>query len=133
MTPKKLRGKGDDRHPENIEAAIRFYKAVTKKSGGTGTRSRRSIAFSGEGPILFTPKPEMNGFPEADTRSRFDEDDSAVAVANKYLTGFEPRLTTKCVAEKLQYVLGAEALSAAEPFGPKLGKADLFILDFLTM
>jgi len=78
----------------------------------------------------------MNGFPESDTRDRFDEDDyRLLVVANKYLTGFDqPKLTTMYVDKKLQYVLAVQALSRLNRSAPKLGKRteDLFVLDFFN-
>jgi len=139
VTPKKLRGKAKGMIvTQNIEAAIRYYKAVTKLLAERGNPFKALIAFSGEkfvDGVTYT-EAEMNGFPEADTRDRFDEDDyRLLVVANKYLTGFDqPKLTTMYVDKKLQYVLAVQALSRLNRSAPKLGKRteDLFILDFFN-
>lgn len=139
VTPKKLRGKAKGMIvTQNIEAAIRYYKAVTKLLAERGNPFKALIAFSGEKPVdgVTYTEAEMNGFPEADTRDRFDEDDyRLLVVANKYLTGFDqPKLTTMYVDKKLQYVLAVQALSRLNRSAPKLGKRteDLFILDFFN-
>jgi len=78
----------------------------------------------------------VNGFSEADTRDRFDDDDCRLLiVANRYLTGFDqPKLSTMYVDKKLQHVLAVQALSRLNRAAPKLGKRteDLFILDFFN-
>jgi len=140
VTPKKLRGKAKGMIvTQNIEAAIRYYKAVTKLLADRGNpfKALRS-RFSGEKVVdgVTYNEAEMNGFPDADTRDRFDEDDyRLLMVANKYLTGFDqPKLTTMYVDKKLQYVLAVQALSRLNRSAPKLGKRteDLFILDFFN-
>lgn len=139
VTPKKLRGKAKGMIvTQNIEAAIRYYKAVTKLLADRGNPFKALIAFSGEKVVdgVTYTEAEMNGFAEADTRDRFDEDDyRLLVVANKYLTGFDqPKLTTMYVDKKLQYVLAVQALSRLNRSAPKLGKRteDLFILDFFN-
>lgn len=139
VTPKKLRGKAKGMIvTQNIEAAIRYYKAVTKLLADRGSPFKALIAFSGEKVVdgVTYTEAEMNGIPEADTRDRFDEDDyRLLVVANKYLTGFDqPKLTTMYVDKKLQYVLAVQALSRLNRSAPKLGKRteDLFILDFFN-
>lgn len=139
VTPKKLRGKAKGMIvTQNIEAAIRYYKAVTKLLADRGNPFKALIAFSGEKVVdgVTYDEAEMNGFPESDTRDRFDEDDyRLLVVANKYLTGFDqPKLTTMYVDKKLQYVLAVQALSRLNRSAPKLGKRteDLFILDFFN-
>lgn len=139
VTPKKLRGKAKGMIvTQNIEAAIRYYKAVTKLLANRGSPFKALIAFSGEKAVdgVTYTEAEMNGFPEADTRDRFDEDDyRLLVVANKYLTGFDqPKLATMYVDKKLQHVLAVQALSRLNRSAPKLGKRteDLFILDFFN-
>ncbi|MGF7176735.1 type I restriction endonuclease subunit R [Azospirillum doebereinerae] len=139
VSPKKLRGKAKGMIvTQNIEAAIRYYKAVSKLLADRGEPFKALIAFSGEKVVdgaTYT-EAELNGFPEADTRDRFDEDDyRLLVVANKYLTGFDqPKLTTMYVDKKLQHVLAVQALSRLNRSAPKLGKRteDLFILDFFN-
>ena len=96
------------------------------------------IAFSGEKTVDGVKYTEsgVNGFPESDTRDKFDEDDyRLLIVANKYLTGFDqPKLSAMYVDKKLQFVLAVQALSRLNRSSPKLGKRteDLFILDFFN-
>jgi type I restriction enzyme R subunit len=139
VTPKKLRSKAKGMIvTQNIEAAIRYYKAVTRQLADLGHPFKALIAFSGEKDVdgVTYTEAEMNGFPESDTRDRFDEDDyRLLVVANKYLTGFDqPKLTTMYVDKKLQHVLAVQALSRLNRSAPKLGKRteDLFILDFFN-
>lgn len=139
VTPKKLRGKAKGMIiTQNIEAAIRYYTAVTKLLDARGKPFRALIAFSGEKVVDGVSYTEagVNGFSEADTRDRFDDDDCRLLiVANKYLTGFDqPKLSTMYVDKKLQGVLAVQALSRLNRAAPKLGKRteDLFILDFFN-
>ncbi|MBB3545481.1 type I restriction endonuclease subunit R [Rhizobium sp. BK399] len=139
VTPKKLHGKAKGMVvTQNIEAAIRYYKALTKLLAGRGYPLKALIAFSGEKEVdgVTYTEADMNGFPESDTRHKFDEDEyRLLVVANKYLTGFDqPKLTTMYVDKKLQHVLAVQALSRLNRSAPKLGKRteDLFILDFFN-
>ncbi|MCF8004031.1 MAG: type I restriction endonuclease subunit R [Chromatiaceae bacterium] len=139
VTPKKLRGKAKGMIvTQNIEAAIRYYQAVTQRLAERGQPFKALIAFSGEKVVdgVTYTEAEMNRFTESDTRDRFDEDDyRLLVVANKYLTGFDqPKLTTMYVDKKLQQVLAVQALSRLNRSAPKFGKRteDLFILDFFN-
>lgn len=155
VTPKKLRGKAKGMIvTQNIESAIRYYKAVTKLLEDRGNPFKALIAFSGEKEVdgVTYSEADMNGFAEADTRDYFDGYDRdgkpmmlngenventfrLLVVANKYLTGFDqPKLTTMYVDKKLQHVLAVQALSRLNRSAPKLGKRteDLFILDFFN-
>lgn len=155
VTPKKLRGKAKGMIvTQNIESAIRYYKAVTKLLEDRGNPFKALIAFSGEKEVdgVTYSEADMNGFAEADTRDYFDGHDRdgkpmmlngenventfrLLVVANKYLTGFDqPKLTTMYVDKKLQHVLAVQALSRLNRSAPKLGKRteDLFILDFFN-
>ena len=139
VNKKKLRGKAKAMIiTQNIEAAIRYYKAVTKLLDVQGNPFKALIAFSGEKTIdgIKYTEAEMNGFPESETREKFDTDDyRLLIVANKYLTGFDqPKLTAMYVDKKLQFVLAVQALSRLNRSAPKLGKRteDLFILDFFN-
>ncbi|NVZ10023.1 type I restriction endonuclease subunit R [Allochromatium humboldtianum] len=139
VTPKKLRGKAKGMIvTQNIEAAIRYHQAVSKRLADRGHPFKALIAFSGEKLVdgLTYTEAGINGFPESDTRDRFDADDyRLLVVANKYLTGFDqPKLTTMYVDKKLQHVLAVQALSRLNRSAPKLGKRteDLFILDFFN-
>lgn len=139
VNAKKLRGKAKGMIiTQNIEAAIRYYKAVTKLLDAQATPFKALIAFSGEKTVdgLKYTEAEINGFPESETREKFDSDDyRLLIVANKYLTGFDqPKLTAMYVDKKLQFVLAVQALSRLNRSAPKLGKRteDLFILDFFN-
>lgn len=139
VTPKKLRGKAKGMIvTQNIETAIRYYKAMKKLLAERGDPFKVLIAFSGEKTVdgVVHTEAEMNDFPESDTRDRFNEDEyRLLVVANKYLTGFDqPKLTTMYVDKKLQHVLAVQALSRLNRSAPKLGKRteDLFILDFFN-
>jgi type I restriction enzyme, R subunit len=139
VTPKKLRGKAKGMIvTQNIEAAIRYHQAVSRRLADRGHPFKALIAFSGEKLVDGVTYTEagINGFPESDTRDRFDQDDyRLLVVANKYLTGFDqPKLTTMYVDKKLQHVLAVQALSRLNRSAPKLGKRteDLFILDFFN-
>ncbi|WP_071795148.1 type I restriction endonuclease subunit R [Natronohydrobacter thiooxidans] len=139
VTPKKLRGKAKGMIvTQNIESAIRYYRAVTKLLAERGNPFKALIAFSGEKTVdgVTYTEAEINGFAEADTRDRFEDDDyRLLVVANKYLTGFDqPKLTTMYVDKKLQHVLAVQALSRLNRSANKLGKRteDLFILDFFN-
>ena len=139
VNTKKLRGKAKGMIiTQNIEAAIRYYKAVTKLLDAQGNPFTALIAFSGEKTVdgVKYTEADMNGFPESETRDKFDTDDyRLLIVANKYLTGFDqPKLTAMYVDKKLQFVLAVQALSRLNRSAPRLGKRteDLFILDFFN-
>lgn len=137
VNTKKLRNKAKGMIiTQNIEAAIRYYKAVTKLLDSQGNPFKALVAFSGEKTVdgVKYTEADMNGFPESETRRKFDADDyRLLIVANKYLTGFDqPKLTAMYVDKKLQFVLAVQALSRLNRSAPKLDKRteDLFILDF---
>ncbi|WP_020586180.1 type I restriction endonuclease subunit R [Desulfobacter curvatus] len=139
VNAKKLRGKAKGMViTQNIEAAIRYYKAVTRLLDEKGNPFKVLIAFSGSKAVDGIEYTEslMNGFSDGETRDRFDGDDyRLLVVANKYLTGFDqPRLSAMYVDKKLQDVLAVQALSRLNRSAPSLGKKteDLFILDFFN-
>ena len=139
VNTKKLRGKAKGMIiTQSIEAAIRYYKAVTKLLDAQGNPFKALVAFSGEKTVdgIKYTEAEMNGFAESETREKFDTDDyRLLIVANKYLTGFDqPKLTAMYVDKKLQFVLAVQALSRLNRSAPKLSKRteDLFILDFFN-
>lgn len=139
VNAKKLRGKAKGMIiTQNIESAIRYYKAVAKLLDDQGNPFKALIAFSGEKTVdgVKYTEAEMNGFAESETREKFDTGDyRLLIVANKYLTGFDqPKLTAMYVDKKLQFVLAVQALSRLNRSAPKLGKRteDLFILDFFN-
>ncbi len=139
VNTKKLRGKAKGMIiTQNIETAIRYYKAITKRLADQGNPFKALIAFSGHQTVDGVNYTEtgMNGCPESETREKFDTDPyRLLIVANKYLTGFDqPKLTAMYVDKKLQFVLAVQALSRLNRSAPKLGKRteDLFILDFFN-
>ncbi|PTW36102.1 type I restriction endonuclease subunit R [Rhodovulum kholense] len=139
VNPKKLRGKGKGMIvTQNIEMAIRYYKAVQAELAKRGNPFKALIAFSGEKEVdgVKYTEADMNGVAEDKTRGEFDKDEyRLLIVANKYLTGFDqPKLCAMYVDKKLQSVLAVQALSRLNRSSPKLGKRteDLFVLDFFN-
>lgn len=155
VNTKRLRGKAKGMIiTQNIEAAIRYYKAVKKELESRGNPFRALVAFSGEKEVdgIKYTEADMNGFPEDKTRFYFDGYDEQgrpmklsgqnventyrlLIVANKYLTGFDqPKLCAMYVDKKLQSVLAVQALSRLNRSAPRLGKRteDLFVLDFFN-
>ena len=139
VNTKKLRGKGKGMIvTQNIEVAIRYYKAVQAELERRGNPFKALIAFSGEKEVdaIKYTEAEMNGVAEDKTRSLFDKDEyRLLVVANKYLTGFDqPKLCATYVDKKLQSVLAVQALSRLNRSSEKLGKRaeDLFVLDFFN-
>ena len=139
VNAKKLKGKAKAMVvTQSIESAILYYLAIKKILVAKGNPFKIAIAFSGKktvGGIEYS-EDSLNGFPEKDTRDRFNEDEyRMLVVANKYLTGFDqPKLTAMYVDKKLQGVLAVQALSRLNRAANKLGKKteDLFILDFFN-
>lgn len=123
---------------QSIESAINYYLAIKDILKAKGNPFDVVIAFSGTKKINGIEYMEdgLNGFPEKDTKDKFDEDQYRVlVVANKYLTGFDqPKLTAMYVDKKLQGVLAVQALSRLNRSANKLGKRteDLFVLDFFN-
>lgn len=139
VNAKKLHGKGKGMIvTQNIEAAIRYYKAVRAELAKRGDPFKVLIAFSGEKEVdgIKYTEADLNGFHEDKTREKFDLDENRLlVVANKYLTGFDqPKLCAMYIDKKLQSVLAVQALSRLNRSAPKLGKRteDLFVLDFFN-
>ena len=139
VNSKKLRGKAKGMVvTQNIETAIRYYKAITKILEQQGNPFKAVVAFSGTKEVdgIEYTEADMNGFPEADTKDKFDTDEyKLLVVANKYLTGFDqPKLCSMYVDKKLASVLCVQTLSRLNRSAPKLGKKteDLFVLDFFN-
>ncbi|WP_430386492.1 type I restriction endonuclease subunit R [Blastomonas fulva] len=139
---------------QNIETAIRYYKAINAELERLGWPFKALVAFSGSKEVdghEYT-EAELNGIGEDRTREYFDGHDREgkpiivngqsientyrlLIVANKYLTGFDqPKLCSMYVDKKLQGVLAVQALSRLNRSAPKLAKKteDLFILDFFN-
>ena len=139
VNQKKLKGKAKGMViTQNIETAIRYYKAIKRLLDKKGNPFKFLIAFSGNKEVdgIEYSEGQMNGLGESETREQFDADEyRLLVVANKYLTGFDqPKLTAMYVDKKLQNVLAVQALSRLNRSAPKLGKKteDLFILDFFN-
>ena len=152
VNAKKLKGKGKGMVvTQNIETAIRYYKAITRLLEEQGNPFKAVIAFSGEKKVdgIKYSEAEMNGFSDSDTKDMFDkayvgdtkpkgvnEDEyRLLIVANKYLTGFDqPKLCSMYVDKKLASVLCVQTLSRLNRSAPKWGKKteDLFVLDFFN-
>ena len=79
VNTKKLRGKAKGMIvTQNIEMAIRYYKAVQAELAKRGNPFKALIAFSGEKEVdgIKYTEAEMNGFPEDKTRhDEFDKDE----------------------------------------------------------
>ena len=139
VNAKKLKGKGKGMVvTQNIETAIRYYKAITRLLEEQGNPFKAVIAFSGEKEVdgIKYSEAEMNGFAENETKDKFDKDEyRLLVVANKYLTGFDqPKLCSMYVDKKLASVLCVQTLSRLNRSAPKWGKKteDLFVLDFFN-
>jgi type I restriction enzyme R subunit len=139
VNAKKLKGKAKGMVvTQNIETAIRYYKAITKILAKQGNPFKAVIAFSGTKEVdgIEYTEADVNGFSEADTKDKFDTDEyRLLIVANKYLTGFDqPKLTAMYVDKKLASVLCVQTLSRLNRAAPKWGKKteDLFVLDFFN-
>jgi type I restriction enzyme R subunit len=136
---RKLKGKAKGMViTQNIESAIRYYQSIQKILDGKGRPFKVAIAFSGKKKVdgIEHTEASLNGFPDKDTKDKFDEDAYRIlVVANKYLTGFDqPKLCTMYVDKKLQGVLAVQALSRLNRSATKYGKRseDLFVLDFFN-
>ena len=121
---------------QNIEAAIRYYQALSRQLDERGNPFKIIIAFSGTKEVdgIEYTESELNGFSDTRTREEFDKDEyRLLVVANKYLTGFDqPKLTAMYIDKRLQGVIAVQALSRLNRSAPQLGKRteDLFVLDF---
>lgn len=139
VNTKKLNGKAKAMVvTQSIESAIRYYQALKQLLSSRGNPFKIVIAFSGEKKVdgIVYTEAQMNGFPESETKDKFDTDDyRMLVVANKYLTGFDqPKLSAMYVDKKLQGVLAVQTLSRLNRSADKLGKKteDLFVLDFFN-
>lgn len=139
VNTKKLNGKAKAMVvTQSIESAIRYYQALQQLLDKRGNPFKIVIAFSGTKEMdgIEYTEAQMNGFPESETKDKFDEDEyRMLVVANKYLTGFDqPKLSAMYVDKKLQGVLAVQTLSRLNRSANKLGKKteDLFVLDFFN-
>lgn len=123
VNAKKLKGKGKGMVvTQNIEAAIRYYKAIRRILEAQGNSFKVLIAFSGTKEVdgIEYTEADINGFAETDTKDKFDTDEyRLLVVANKYLTGFDqPKLCAMYVDKKLASVLCVQALSRLNRSAP---------------
>ncbi|RUR13095.1 type I restriction endonuclease subunit R [Legionella septentrionalis] len=139
VNAKKLRGKAKGMVvTQNIETAIRYYKAINRILEEQGNPFKVLVAFSGAKEIdgIEYTEADINGFSDSDTKDKFDTDNyRLLVVANKYTTGFDqPKLCAMYVDKKLAGVQCVQTLSRLNRSAPKLGKKteDLFILDFFN-
>jgi len=139
VNAKKLTGKAKGMVvTQNIEATLRYYKAISTLLERQGNPFKVLIAFSGTKELdgIEYTEAGINGFAESATQEKFDTDEyRLLIVANKYLTGFDqPKLCAMYVDKMLSHVLCVQALSRLNRSAPKYGKKteDLFILDFFN-
>lgn len=152
VNAKKLRGKAKGMVvTQNIETAIRYYKAISQILEERGNPFKALVAFSGTKEVdgIEYTEADINGFSDNNTKDMFDknyvgetkpkavnEDEyRLLVVANKYLTGFDqPKLCAMYVDKKLAGVMCVQALSRLNRSVPNLGKKteDLFVLDFFN-
>lgn len=139
VNTKKLKGKAKAMVvTQNIEAAIRYYRAISRLLEERGSPFKALVAFSGTKEVdgIEYSESEVNGFSEVNTKDKFDTDDYRIlVVANKYLTGFDqPKLSAMYVDKKLASVLCVQTLSRLNRSASRLGKKteDLFVLDFFN-
>ncbi|SIO30837.1 type I restriction endonuclease subunit R [Halodesulfovibrio marinisediminis] len=139
VNAKKLKGKGKGMVvTQNIETAIRYFRAINRILEEQGRPFKVLIAFSGTKVVdgIEYSEADVNGFAETDTKDRFDTDEyRLLVVANKYLTGFDqPKLCAMYVDKKLSSVLCVQTLSRLNRSALLLGKKteDLFVLDFFN-
>ncbi len=139
VNTKKLKGKAKAMViTQSIESAIRYFLTLRRMVEDKGSPFKIVIAFSGAKKVdgIEYTEAGINGFPENDTRDKFDADDYRIlVVANKYLTGFDqPKLAAMYVDKKLQGVQAVQSLSRLNRSSDKLGKKseDLFVLDFFN-
>ncbi len=139
VNTKKLKGKAKGMVvTQDIQTAVLYYFAITKKLEELGSPFKTIIAFSGKKQVkgIEHTEDELNGFAGKDISGKFDTDEyRLLVVANKFLTGFDqPKLTAMYVDKKLQGVMAVQALSRLNRSADKLGKKteDLFVLDFFN-
>lgn len=120
-------------HAVRTKEAIDKY--IERKGYDTGAHPLRAlVAFSGtvtdpDAPDSVYTEAMLNGFPETQLPTRFEEECQVLVVAEKYQTGFDqPLLHTMYVDKKLAGVKAVQTLSRLNRTHP--GKENTFILDF---
>lgn len=139
VNTKKLKGKAKAMVvTQDIQTAMLYHFAISKKLQEMGNPFKTIIAFSGKKELkgVEYTEDDINGFASKDISEKFDSDECRIlVVANKFLTGFDqPKLTAMYVDKNLQGVLAVQALSRLNRSADKLGKKteDLFVLDFFN-
>ena len=139
VNTKKLKGKAKGMVvTQDIQTAVMYYFAISKKLNELGNPFQAIVAFSGKKNIKGIDYTEevLNHFASKDISEKFDSDAyRLLVVANKFLTGFDqPKLCAMYVDKKLQGTLAVQALSRLNRSADKLGKKteDLFVLDFFN-
>ena len=139
VNTKKLKGKAKAMVvTQDIQTAILYHFAITKKLKELGNPFKTIVAFSGKKDVKGIEYTEdvINNFAGKDISEKFDSDEyRLLVVANKFLTGFDqPKLSAMYVDKKLQGVLAVQALSRLNRSADRLGKKteDLFVLDFFN-
>lgn len=137
VRPKKIRGKAKGMViTRNIECAIRYYMAIKKELQRIKAPYQPIIAFSGTKKVdgIEHTEDSINGFSAKDIPDKLKEDGyRLLVVANKFLTGFdEPLLHSMYVDKALQGVIAVQALSRLNRCNNKMGKKEVFVLDFFN-
>ena len=134
---KKLKGKAKAMVvAQNVKMVIRYYQAISTLLEKYNHPFKIAVAFSESVNVdgIEYTETGINGFPENETKDKFDSDQyRLLIVTKKYLTGFDqPKLCAMYVDKKLSGVSCVQSLSRLNRSAPKLGKKteDLFILDF---
>ncbi len=113
VNTKKLRGKAKGLViTQNIETAIRYYKAIARLLDKRGNPFKVLIAFSGSKAVdsIDYTEAAVNGFAENKTRDRFDTAEyRLLVVANKYLTGFDQPKLSVIAPRKARCILQGES------------------------
>ncbi len=135
--PKKLKGEAKAMVvTRNIESAIRYFFAIRAALTAANTPFHAIVAFSGKKTVdgIEYTEDRLNNFPGKDIPEEFKKDEYKIlAVANKFLTGFdEPLLHTMYVDKKLQSVLAVQTVSRLNRCNEKMGKHATFVLDFFN-
>ncbi len=114
--------------------AVRYKLEFDRQLKERGSEFKALVAFTGtvrDSGEEYTES-SMNGFPESQTREKFDKDGYRILiVAHKFQTGFDqPLLQTMYVDKKLRGVNAVQTLSRLNRIYP--GKDEVFVLDFVN-
>jgi len=114
--------------------AVRYKLEFDRQLKERGSKIKTLVAFTArvdDGGNEYT-ETSMNGFPESQTRDRFDTDEYRILiVASKFQTGFDqPLLQTMYVDKKLNGLSAVQTLSRLNRAYP--GKDKAIVLDFVN-